>query len=287
MTATVEIRNLSDAIGAEVVGVDLSKPLAAETVAAMRAALNDRSVLVLHDQKLTPAEHVAASRAFGDLELHVLNQFTLAEAPEIFIVSNVVEDGRPIGAHDAAYHWHSDSSFREVPSLGSLFYCVECPPTGGETQFASMFAAFDALDAETRDWLEGKVGIHDYPYFHARNYPHMPPMTEAQKAKLPPAAHPLVRSHPETGRKAIFFNSAQVREVVGVPDEEAKPRLKAIEEFATGPDFVYTHVWTPGDMVFWDNRSSMHRARPFDDKSYRRRMHRTTLVGDVPFYSAD
>ena len=286
MTTQSEIQPLKPTIGAGVVGLDLGGELDEDTVAAIRAALNEHSVLVLREQRLSPREHVRASRRFGDLEMHVLDQFTLKEAPEVFVVSNVVEDGHPIGMHDAAWHWHSDSCFHETPSLGSLFYCLECPPEGGETEFCSMFAAYEHLDALPRTWLEGKIGVYDYADFYARTYPHMAPMTEAQKARVPRVSHPMVRTHPETGRRALYFNKAQVTEIVGVPGEEARTRLEALEAFATGPDFVYSHVWSPGDLVFWDNRSAMHRARPFDDKRYRRRMHRTTLVGDKPFFRA-
>lgn len=282
----MEIRPLKEKVGAEIIGVNLAESPDKETVETIRGTLNDRSVLVFPNQWLTPEQHVQASRAFGDLERHVLTQYTLPEAPEIFIVSNVVENGQPIGIHDAAWHWHSDSSFHKTPSLGSLFYCVECPPEGGETEFASMYAAFEALDRPTRQWLEGKVGIHDYADFYARTYHHLPPMTDEQKARVPPVAHPMVRTHPETGRQALFFCEAQVREIVGTHHEEGRRRLAELEAFATQPDFVYSHRWSPGDLVFWDNRSAMHRARPFDDKAYRRRMHRTTLVGDVPFYRA-
>jgi taurine dioxygenase len=284
MAAGVEVRHLTPAIGAEIRGVDLSRALPDNEVEAIRASLNDRSVLLFREQNLTSRQHVEVSRRFGELELHVLTQYTLDEAPEVFVVSNIVENGRAIGIHDAAWHWHSDSSFHKRPSLGSLFLCRESPPEGGETEFASMFAAYDALDEATRSWLQGKVGIHDYADFYARTYSHLPPMTPEQKAKVPPVEHPMIRTHPETGRQALFFCEAQVREIVGVPKEEGRRRLIELEAHATRPEFVYTHKWRPGDLVFWDNRSSMHRARPFDDKTYRRLMHRTTIAGDAPFY---
>ena len=286
MTTPIEITPIKDTIGAEVKGVDLAKPLDSQTVATLRKALNEHSVLVLRGQELDAAQHVAASRQFGDLELHVLDQYTLKEAPEVFVVSNVVEDGRTIGMHDGAWHWHSDSCFHETPSLGSLFYCLECPPEGGETEFCSMFAPYEQLDEATRAWANGKTVVFDYADFYAKTYSHLPPMTEAQKKRVPPVGHPLVRTHPETGRQALYFNKTQASEIVGVSPEESRERLEALEAFVTRPEFVYTHQWSPGDMVFWDNRSCMHRARPFDDKAHRRRMHRTTLVGDKPYYRA-
>jgi taurine dioxygenase len=284
MGGSIDIVPLTPAIGAEIRGIDLSRPLSDQDVATIRSTLNDRSVLLFRAQNLTPRQHVDVSQRFGELERHVLNQYTLEDDPEILVVSNIVENGRAIGLHDAAWHWHSDSAFHERPSLGSLFLCRECPPTGGETQFASMFAAYDALDEATRSWLQGKVGSHDYADFYARTYHHLPPMTEEQKARVPPVQHPMVRTHPETGRQALFFCEAQVREIVGVPHEEGRRRLADLEAFATQPEFVYSHSWRPGDLVFWDNRSSLHRARPFDDKAYRRLMHRTTIAGDAPFY---
>lgn len=286
MSSRIEIVPIKDTIGAEVKGVDLAAPLDDPTVDALRGALNEYSVLVLRGQELAPREHVQASRRFGDLELHVLDQYRLDGAPEIFVVSNVEENGRAIGIHDGAWHWHSDSCFHETPSLGSLFYCLECPPEGGETEFCSMFAPYDRLDAATRAWVNGKIVVFDYADFYARTYNHLPPMTEAQKARVPPVGHPMVRTHPETGRPALYFNKTQVREIIGVPEDEGRQRLEELEEFVTRPEFVYSHQWSPGDMVFWDNRSCMHRARPFDDKAYRRLMHRTTLVGDKPYYQA-
>jgi taurine dioxygenase len=273
---------LTPHIASRVDGVDLAHPMGDESFRLLRQELADRSVLVLSGQTLTPEQQVAFSRRFGTLENHVLNQFCLDGHPEIFVVSNIVENGRHIGAYGGSKRYHSDLSYMEEPSLGSLFYCLECPAEGGETAFASMSAAFEALPAERRQWLEARDAIHDYVWNHQRRQDHRPPLTEAQKAKTPPVVHPAVRRHPENGRKALFVSEIYTRNFVGEDEEESRALVTELLEFATRPEFVYIHTWTPGDLIIWDNRSSVHKAMPFDEEGTRRRMHRTTVRGERP-----
>lgn len=274
---------ITSAIGAEVEGVDLAEDLSDEQIAALRQALSDHSLLLLRGQSVSPEQHIRFSRRFGDLEKHVLSDFCLPGHPEIFIVSNIVENGRHIGAYGGAKEWHSDLSYMAEPSLGSAFYCLECPSEGGETEFASMFAAYDALDDDRKTWLASQRAVHDYAYHYATFLSHRKPLTEEQKAKIPPIAHPCVRTHPDNGRPALYLSYALVSHFEGMSPEESRPLLKELTEFATQPQFTYKHAWRPGDMVFWDNRSAMHRACPFDENS-RRLMYRTTIEGDRPFF---
>lgn len=279
---------LTPHIGREVHGVDLNAPMPEETFEAIRAALSENSILLLRGQQnLDPACHVSFSRRFGELQHHVVSDFHVPDHPDIFVVSNIVENGRHIGAHGGAKWWHSDLSYRAEPSLGSIFHCVECPSEGGETEFASMYAAWDALPAERREWLLAQRAVHDYAWHYATFLSHREPLTDAQKAGVPPVVHPAVRTHPETGRQALYVSGALVTHFEGMTFEESQPILDDLMEFATQPDFVYRHTWTPGDVVFWDNRSTMHRACPYDETGTRRRMHRTTIKGDKPFLRMD
>ena len=284
--ADIAITPLTPHIGSRIEGIDLATPVSDATFDLIRRTMVDRSVLVLPGQSLTPEQHIAFSRRLGPLEEHVLQDFCLPGHPEIFVVSNIVENGRHVGAHGGAKRYHSDLAYMTEPSLGSLFYCLECPESGGETAFASMFAAYDALPAERKAWLERRKAVNDYVWNYEIAHTARAPLTEAQKAQTPPIAHPAVRSHPESGRKALFISEVFTRLFEGDDEAESQQTIKELMDFATQPDFVYVHKWTPGDMVIWDNRSTVHKAMPFDEENARRRMHRTTIRGDRPFLSA-
>ena len=274
---------LSPAIGMEVHGIDMSRPAPPDTISRLNEVLSYNSILLFRDQDLTPERHIAFSRYFGELEPHVADQYNMPGHPEIFIVSNVVENGREIGARGGARHWHSDYSYRERPSLGSLFHCLECPPEGGQTQFASMYTAYEALPDEKKELLAGVQAVHDYNYYWTNYTPHREPLTEEQRRQVPPVAHPALRTHPVSGRRALYLAHQVVSHFEGMEFEESQEIIEEIVSFATESRFVYTHEWRPGDVIFWDNRSSMHRVLPFDEERHRRRMHRTTLKGDRPY----
>jgi len=197
------------------------------------------------------------------------------------VVSNIVEDGQHIGAHGGSKFFHSDLSYLAEPSLGSVFYCQECPDEGGETAFASMFAAYDALPESRKRWLGGRNVVNDYVWNYERNLQkNRGPLTEAQKAKTPPVVQPAVLRHPENGRKALYVSDNVSRYFEGMNETESRTIIEELTAFATQPKFVYTHKWTPGDVLIWDNRSTVHKACPFDEEGTRRRMHRTTICGE-------
>lgn len=272
---------LKDTIGARVDGIDLSRPMSAAVFDRIRAAMVEYTLLYLPGQNLTPEQHVAFSRRFGELEDHVLSNFCLPGHSEIFVVSNIVQDGRHIGAHGGSKHFHSDLSYMEEPSLGSVFYCLECPDVGGETAFASMFAAYDALPEKRKRWLKGRKVVNDYVWNYERNLqPKRGPLTEAQKAKTPPVVQPAVLRHPENGRPALYISNNVSRRFDGMEEAESREIIEELTAFATQPQFGYTHKWTPGDVLIWDNRSTVHKACPFDEEATRRRMHRTTICGE-------
>ena len=288
MAAAIETvlntRPLSPVMGAIVDDIDLSKPLDPATTRAVRAALADNSLLLFRDQHaLTPDSHVDFSRSFGELEKHVLSHFCLDGFPEIFVVSNIVQNGKHVGAHGGSKTYHSDLAYLPEPSMGSVFRCLECPPSGGETAFISMFKVFDALPTERREWLAQRHVVFDYVWDYERRYTGVrAPLSDEQKAAVPPLLQPCIRQHPENGRPALYISPTWVRRFDDMTDAESQPILEELMAFASQDQFAYYHQWQVGDVLIWDNRSSMHRVCEYDDANTRRRMHRTTIKGDKP-----
>lgn len=280
-----EIRPLDAALGAEVIGLDLDQPLSAEDFGRIHRAHLDYHVVVFRDQRITPAQQIAFSRRFGPLQIHVLHQFQLADHPEILIVSNVLKDGKPIGLGDAGHFWHSDLSYKETPSLGSLLHAIELPAEGGDTLFANMHAAYDGLPAALKQKIEGLTAEHTYLARYAelqKRSPWRPNLTPEQIAQVKPVVHPVVRTHPETGRRALFVSEHFTTRIVGLPDDESRALLDELFAHSVRPEYVYRHQWREHDLVFWDNRSLLHLAAGTPDH-LRRVMFRTTIEGDTPF----
>jgi taurine dioxygenase len=282
----ISFRQLTANVGSEVHGLDLRKSLSVGARAQLMRELADRSVVLARGQEITPEQLIAFSQNLGALEEHVLSNFCLPGHKEIFVVSNIVENGKHVGAFGGSKIYHSDLAYLEEPSLGSVFHCLECPQEGGETAFVNMSAAYDALPEERRNWLADKRAVFDYVWYYERTHPNRPALTEAQKARVPPVSHPAVRTHPVNGRPALFLSNTWVRRFDGLEDGESQRIVSEIVDFATGPEFTYTHRWAPGDVVIWDNRNSMHKACPFDEVNTRRRMHRTTIKGTRPYFEA-
>jgi taurine dioxygenase len=281
----IEIRPFDARVGAEVLGLDLNQPLAADDFARIHRAHLDHHVLVFRDQRITPNQHIAFSRRFGPLQIHVLHQFQLTGHPEVLIVSNVIEDGKPIGLGDAGHFWHSDLSYKEKPSLGSLLHAQELPAEGGDTLFANLHLAWDTLPAHLRSAIEGRTAEHTYLARYAelqKRSPWRPDLSAEQIAQVKPVVHPIVRTHPETGRKALFVSEHFTTRIIGLPDDESRQLLEEIFVHSVRPEHLYRHVWAEHDLVFWDNRSLMHLAAGTPDH-LRRKMYRTTIEGDVPF----
>ena len=280
-----QIRRLEAPFGAEVLGLDLSRPLNAPDFARLHQAHLDHHVLVLRDQRITPAQQVAFSSRFGPLQIHVQKKFQLAGQPEVLIVSNIKENGEPIGLGDAGYFWHSDLSYKEVPSLGSLLHAQELPGEGGDTLFADQHAAYEALPAPLKARLAPLQAEHSYlaryDELRARS-PWRPALTQAQLAEVRPVVHPVVRTHPETGRKALFVSEHFTTRIVGLPENESRALLDLLFAASTQPAFQLRHRWQPHDIVFWDNRSVLHLAAGTPDHA-RRKLYRTTIEGSAPF----
>ena len=284
-TSSFEIRPVDGPVGAEVIGLDLSLPLSDDDFARLHRAHLDHHVLIFRDLDITPDEQIAFSRRFGPLQIHVLHQFLLKNHPEILIVSNIVENGQPIGLGDAGHFWHSDLSYKEKPSLGSMLYAQELPAVGGDTLFANQHLAFETLPAHLRKAIEGRRAEHTYIAKYAelqKRSPWRPNLSAEQLAQVKPVVHPIIRVHPETGRPGLFVSEHFTTRIVDLPEDESRQLLDELFAHSVNDAFIYRHQWRAGDMVFWDNRSLMHLAAGCPDDQ-RRRLHRTTIEGDEPF----
>ena len=279
-----QVRSLSEALGAEVIGLDLAEPLDDATFACVHQAHLDYQVQVFRDQHLTPEQHIAFSRRFGHLSGHVYGQFLLPGYPDILKVSNKkTAEGDFAGLASAGRRWHSDLSYAPMPSLGSLLYALEIPPEGGDTLFNNMYRAYETLAEATKAKIDGLKA--EFLIGSARKYyteKERPPLTEEQLALVPPVEHPVVRTHPETKRKALYVNPAHTVRILGLDEAEADALLTELTEYSVEPQFVYRHTWHLHDLVFWDNRCCMHIAEP-PPPGTNRHMHRTTVVGDTPY----
>ncbi|RPH83133.1 MAG: TauD/TfdA family dioxygenase [Candidatus Rokuibacteriota bacterium] len=285
---TIAIRQIHPVFVGEVSGIDVSRPLSREEVAALEAGMNRYAVLVFHDQRLTDEQQMAFSRNFGTLEDARGGNITKPEDRRLQVgmndVSNLGRDGAPM-ARDSRQRlfnlgnmlWHSDSSFRPVPAKYSLLSARIVNPVGGNTEFADMRAAWDALDAGTQAEIEDLVCEHSLMY--SRGLLGMLEYSEEERAMFRPVRQRLVRTHPVTGRKSLYLSS-HAGSVVGMPMPEARILLRDLTEHATQPRFVYGHRWRPWDLVMWDNRQMMHRVRRYDE-GQPRDMRRTTVAGDA------
>lgn len=282
---TFEIRPFAGAVGAEIIGLDLAKPVNAEDFSLIHRAHLEHHVLVLRDQRISPEQQIAFSRRFGQLQIHVLKQFLLTGHPEILIVSNIIENGHNIGLGDAGKFWHSDLSYKELPSLGSMLHAQELPSEGGDTLFADMHKAWDAVPQALRKQVEGRSAAHSYTARYAEtkfegNW--RPTLSAEQLAQVQEVIHPVVRTHPENGRKALFVSEGFTTRIVGLPDDESRDVLQQLYALSVLEQNIYRHQWQPHDLVFWDNRSLIHLATGCP-AHLRRKLFRTTIQGDAPF----
>ncbi len=285
MTASaISVNSLSPILGAEIVGADLARHDDDAQFAIIHQALLDHGVVAIRNQQMEPAHHVAFSKRFGELIVHVLADFQLPGHPEILVISNKREGEKAIGVADAGRHWHSDQSYEPVPAMGSLLHAQELPPEGGDTLFVNMYAVLEAMPASLRLRIEGRSAIfgyaRDYKKFQSNN-PDRKDLTPAQIARLTGALHPIIRTHPETGRKALYVNEGHTVSIADMDEGEADALLQELFAFSTRDEFIYRHKWHPHDLLFWDNRCTMHHATSYDRK-YTRHLLRTTVKGDRP-----
>lgn len=273
-----EIRPI-DPIGAEIRGLELARGLDDSEFDRLRRSVVEHGVVVLRNQPLTPAQHVALGRRFGVPERGAFNEDT--PDPDLILLTNRGRDGHMLSPDDVRLRlvainegWHTDSSFREIPASFSLFAAIVVPPVGGDTFFADLRLAWEALSPREQASLRGLVGIHDYAKAFARFGSTIPgnPVFD-----LPPVGHPLVRRHPESGETTLY-TSEHVMGIEGLPDEAAQPILDRLLEVATAPERVYRHRFHAFDLVIWDNRQMIHRAQGFDP-AHARVMHHVRIAG--------
>ncbi len=273
MAATLKVEPLTATIGAEVGGVDLADDLADDVVEELRAALLEWKVLFFRDQHhLDRDRHVAFGRRFGELEIHPITPKD-QEHPEVFVIPAG-------GTFRAPDNWHSDVTWRPAPSLGSILRAVELPPLGGDTLWADMGRAYDLLDDETKELIDDKKATHDYASAFGRGQP--AEVQERMRAEHPTVEHPVVRTHPETGQKAVYVNVAFTRSIVGWDEAESRRLLRRLYATSTIPDVQCRFRWRPGSVAFWDNRATQHIVSN-DFLPAKRVMERVTMVGDKPF----
>jgi len=287
----IPVRKCDAALGAEIV-FDLSRAIDDRTFAELEGIFHDNIVVFFRDQHLTNEQHIAFSRRLGELEIHIVKKYLLPEDPEILLVSNIKNDaGEHIGLADAGFTWHSDTSYRKNPSRCSLLYAKEVPHRDGkplgDTVFANCIAAYEALPDAMKRRLAGTKAIHRYSMRRRVDNSPRPKLTAAQLAETPDIAHPIVRSHPYTGRKALYVTAGEcigivLRDGAQMPEDEALDMIAELDAHCVRPEFCYRHSWRIGDLVMWDNASAMHLAICDYTLPERRLMHRTTVIGSEP-----
>ena len=297
----ITINKLGKHIGAEIKGIDLSQPMDDSTFAKISKAFFDNQVVVFRNQKITPEQQIAFTRRFGVLEQHVRKEHRLNGYPEILIVSNVLDgQGKAIGVEDAGRFWHSDLSYKQLPSLLSALYALEVPVKDGvvlgDTNFASTTAAYDALPEDLKKKLAGLKNVHSYVHYRNKNIQaqkaeqaqgdrvvqeHV--LTPEHLAQVPDAEMPIVRTHPVTGKKGLFINEAHTSHIAGLPKAESEALKNEICAHVIKPEFQYVHEWQAGDLLMWDNCAAQHKANFNYRLPLRRLMHRTTVRGTAPF----
>jgi alpha-ketoglutarate-dependent taurine dioxygenase len=291
MATRLTVRRLGEALGAEVRGVDARRPMDEETFRELHDAWMRHLVLVLPDQRVSDTEHVAFTRYFGEPEIFHQSIIKSKSVREIFRVSNVDEDGKlmpptnpTVKQLNLSQLWHTDSSYRTMPCMGSLLHGIEVSRTGGETHFTNMYAVYEALPATLKRQVEGRKARHNFEYLHTLQ-PALRPLTDAERAAMPPVWQPMVRTHPVTGGTSLYISPIYNDEIDGMSPREARALIDELSAFAGQPQFVYRHRWETDDILMWDNRCTMHQVTPFDPTE-RRVMHRTTIVGTQPVVAA-
>jgi taurine dioxygenase len=284
---SIEFRPLSDALGAEVVGVDVAGDLSDETIAEIRAGWLQHSILLFRNQQMTRGQQKAFTQRFGELMVSPNSRTRFPEHPEVLVFSNIKVDGEYIGSPPARVGegWHSDFFYLKKPAGGSFFYAMEAPEKGGETWFANMTKAYEALPEDKKAALADRRCEYSQQKTLQILNPELPPLTDEQKRALPDVSHPMVRVHPETGCTALFvgLRGTPACRVDGMSESEGIEFLEELRAFATQSQFTYAHQWRPGDAMLWDNRCTMHRATVFADELGRRLCYRTTTEGGAPY----
>ena len=274
----LELVPITDGIGTEVRGIDVSGPISDRDFDRIHQAWIDTTILLFRGQTMTRPAH-RVPRRFGEVCAYTRSQFNHDEHPEILILSNLSRDGKPIGSAYSGRVWHSDGAYLTDPPVGSMLYAREVPPEGGDTWYGNMFAAYEALPPSVKERIEDLKVVISRVRSRPYNYPDRPAPTERERAEWTDVIHPLVRVHEENGRRALYAGGNVPWHIEGLSEDESAPLITYLQEFSVQPRFTYRHRWQVGDIMLWDNRSAMHRATYYDHVKHRRLMHRTTISG--------
>ena len=287
LATRLTIKRRHPLIGTEVRGVNLCRPLDEASLSELNALWMEHLMLVFPDQPITDEQHIAFGRRFGELEIHPSLAHRSSHNAEIYRVSNVDEAGKIIPSKETTWQylnlswlWHTDSSFREIPSKGSILHGIETTNVGGNTLFANMYAAYAGLSADMKRRIEGTWVIHDHDFIIKQSKELSAKKDKGKYDALPPVRHPLVQLHPVTRRRCLFLSPHTMVNIEGMPEVEGRRLLDDLIVHAIEPKYVYKHVWAKDDVIMWDNRCTMHSVEPFDNATIRRIMHRVTLVGE-------
>ena len=278
----IRVRTLGAGAAAEITGVDLAAPLDERTFAAIEAAFDQSGVIVIPDQSITPTQQLIFARRFGDIEVNYHSaKYGLPEHPEIYKISNITKDGKPIGSRRAGENWHSDMIYSAQPPRATMLHAIEVPELHGlklgDTAFANAAAAYEALPNAMKRRIEGLRAVFD---FTGRKRSEAPDV--ATVGRYPPVQHPIARIHPRTGARCLYINRDDCTGIVGLAHDEAEALIVALSDHVIKPEFLYRHRWRKGDIVMWDNCTVQHKAIIDYDLPLRRLMHRLTIVGTVP-----
>jgi taurine dioxygenase len=278
----LDIRPLTPGLGAAIAGVDLASGIDEVTFGAVYEAFLRYQVLLFGVQDLPPGKQVEFARRFGEVQIHVMNQYHANGYPELYRLSNLDEHGNPGGRHPdkGTLAWHTDGSWRRVTGQATIIYAEVVPQVGGETHFCDMYGAYERLSAQWKRRIEGLRAMHNLDFSRSRRHGEEP-MTEAQKRETPPVDHPVVRTHPETGRRCLFLGD-HAEYILGMDYDRGRALIDELNALAVHPDLTYAHRWTAGQLVVWDNRCVMHRATDYDPATQRRVIRRCTVLGEEP-----
>jgi taurine dioxygenase len=280
--STFTVRELTPKLGAELRGIDFSAGISDALFAEIREAWLKYQVLLFPPQDVSPSAQVAFARHFGEVQIHVMNQYHADGHPELYRLSNLDEHGNPNGKHPdkGTLAWHTDGSWRRRTGQATIIYGEIVPESGGETHFCDMYGAYERLSEAWKARIATMRAMHNLDFSRNRRHGE-DPMTDEQKKAVPPVDHPIVRTHPETGRKCLFLGD-HAESIVGMPYDEGRALIDELNTLAVHPDLTYEHRWTPGELIVWDNRCLMHRATGYDPATQRRVVRRCTILGEVP-----
>jgi taurine dioxygenase len=276
------LRRLTPHLGAEILDVTLADAISDAVFAGIHRAFLEYQVLLFPAQDVPPERQVALARRFGEVQIHVMNQYHADGYPVLYRLSNLDAHGKPNGRHPdkGTLAWHTDGSWRRRTGQATIIYGEVMPRRGGETHFCDMYGAYERLDSAWKRRIANLRAVHNLDFSRNRRHGE-DPMTDEQRRATPPVDHPVVRTHPQTKRKCLFLGD-HAESIVGMPYEEGRALIDELNALAPHPDLTYEHRWQPGQLLVWDNRCTMHRATPYDPVSEGRVIRRCTVLGDIP-----